>query len=39
MYPNHLGDDDTTTTSPAEYGLVDNDDAHILEPPCITRCG
>ena len=36
MNPNNLGDDDTT--SPAEYGPVDTDGAHILEPPRTTRC-
>jgi hypothetical protein len=37
MYPNQIGDDDTT--SPAEYGLVDTDEACILEPQHGMRCG
>jgi hypothetical protein len=36
MYPNHLGNNETTPL--ADYGLVDTDDTHILEPPRITRC-
>jgi hypothetical protein len=37
MDPNQIGDDDTTSLT--EYGLVDTDEAHILEPPRVTRCG
>jgi hypothetical protein len=37
MYQNHLGDNDTTPL--ADYGLVDTDYAHIIEPPHTTRYG